>query len=119
MRNVLHSSVTVPRPRVTLAVRNALVATCDAGPSDAGLVPAGAVAIADRLIAWVGPDAELGSGPTQAMSRSAIATAPADTSPASDGPASQVATSAFRTARVARGRGAVTGVILSPSLPWL
>ena len=61
MRNVLHSSVTVPRPRVTLAVRNALVATCDAGPSDAGLVPAGAVAIADRLIAWVGPDAELGS----------------------------------------------------------
>jgi imidazolonepropionase len=47
------------RPRATLAIRRALVATCDAGPSDAGLVPDGAVAIDDRLVAWVGPDARL------------------------------------------------------------
>jgi imidazolonepropionase len=47
------------KPRATLVVRNALVATCDAGPSDAGLVPDGAVAVADRLVAWVGPDADL------------------------------------------------------------
>jgi imidazolonepropionase len=48
-----------PLPHATLVLRNALVATCDAGPSDAGLVPAGAVAIADRQIAWVGPEREL------------------------------------------------------------
>lgn len=47
------------RPRATLAIRNAVVATCDRGPSDAGLVPGAAVAVADRLIAWVGPDREL------------------------------------------------------------
>jgi imidazolonepropionase len=51
----------IPRPRATLALRNATVATCDRGPSDAGLVPGGAVAIADREIAWVGRDRELGS----------------------------------------------------------
>ncbi len=47
------------RPKITLAFRHALVAACDAGRSDAGLVPDGAVAIADRLIGWVGPDARL------------------------------------------------------------
>ncbi|HYG69149.1 MAG TPA: imidazolonepropionase, partial [Anaeromyxobacteraceae bacterium] len=46
-------------PKATLLVRNALVATCDAGPSDPGLIPNGAVAIADRQIAWVGPESEL------------------------------------------------------------
>ena len=56
--------MTPPRPHATLVVRNALVATCDAGPSDAGpsdagLVPCGAVAVEDRLVAWVGPDAAL------------------------------------------------------------
>jgi imidazolonepropionase len=52
----------VPRPllpKATLLVRNALVATCDRGPSDAGLVPGGAVAIADRQVAWVGRDRDL------------------------------------------------------------
>lgn len=48
-----------PKPRATLAIRNALVATCDHGPSDAGLVPQGAVAIDDRRIAWVGRDRDL------------------------------------------------------------
>ena len=47
------------RPRATLAVRNALVATCDAGPSDAGLLPGGAVAVDDRQVAWVGRDGDL------------------------------------------------------------
>ncbi len=47
------------RPKATLAIRNALVATCDAGPSAPGLVPSGAVAVEDRRIAWVGPDREL------------------------------------------------------------
>ena len=47
------------RPRATLAFRHALVATCDAGSSDAGLVPDGAVAVSDRLVGWVGPDARL------------------------------------------------------------
>jgi imidazolonepropionase len=47
------------RPRATLAVRNALVATCDRGPSDAGLLPGGAVAIEDRHVAWVGRDRDL------------------------------------------------------------
>ena len=47
------------RTRATLAVRNALVATCDRGPSDAGLVPGGAVAIDDRRVAWVGRDQDL------------------------------------------------------------
>jgi imidazolonepropionase len=47
------------RPRATLALRNAVVATCDGGPSDAGIVAAGAVAVEDRHVAWVGPDAGL------------------------------------------------------------
>jgi imidazolonepropionase len=47
------------RPRASLVIRDALVATCDAGPSDAGLVPRGAVAVDGRLVAWVGPDARL------------------------------------------------------------
>jgi imidazolonepropionase len=47
------------RPRATLAVRNAVLATCDRGASDPGLVPAGAVAVEDRRIAWVGRDRDL------------------------------------------------------------
>lgn len=47
------------RPRATLAVRNAVLATCDRGPSDPGLVPGGAVAVEERLIAWVGKDRDL------------------------------------------------------------
>ncbi len=47
------------RPRASLAVRNAVLATCDRGPSDPGLVPVGAVAVEDRRIAWVGLDADL------------------------------------------------------------
>ncbi|HEY6097955.1 MAG TPA: imidazolonepropionase, partial [Anaeromyxobacter sp.] len=49
------------RPRATLAVRNAVLATCDRGASDPGLVPAGAVAVEDRRIAWVGKDRDLES----------------------------------------------------------
>jgi imidazolonepropionase len=49
----------LPLPKATLVIRNALVATCDAGPSDAGLIANGAVVIADRQIAWVGPEREL------------------------------------------------------------
>ena len=48
-----------PKPRATLVVRNALVATCDAGPSDAGLLPQGAVAVEDRAIAWIGRDRDV------------------------------------------------------------
>jgi len=47
------------RPKATLAIRGATVATCDRGPSDAGLLPGGAVAVDDRRIAWVGPDRDL------------------------------------------------------------
>jgi imidazolonepropionase len=47
------------RPKATLVVRNAVVATCDRGPSDPGLVPGAAVAIADRRIAWVGRERDL------------------------------------------------------------
>ena len=47
------------RPKATLAVRNAVVATCDRGPSDAGLLPGGAVAVDDRRVAWVGRDRDL------------------------------------------------------------
>ncbi len=47
------------RPKATLAVRNAVLATCDRGPSEAGLIPGGAVAIDDRRIAWVGRDRDL------------------------------------------------------------
>ena len=51
--------MTTSRPRATLAIRRALVATCDRGPSDAGLLEDHAVAIDGRLVAWIGPDAEL------------------------------------------------------------
>ncbi len=47
------------RPKATLAVRNAVLATCDRGPSDAGLVPGGAVAVEDRRIAWIGRDRDV------------------------------------------------------------
>src|SRR5512137_2349833 len=47
------------RFQATLAVRHALVATCDRGPSDAGLLEDAAVAVDDRLVGWVGPDAGL------------------------------------------------------------
>jgi len=49
----------LPRPKATLALRNAVVATCDRGPSDAGIVAGAAVAIEDRRIAWVGPERDL------------------------------------------------------------
>ncbi len=49
------------RPKATLAVRNAVLATCDRGPSDAGLLPGGALAVEDRRIAWVGRDRDLDS----------------------------------------------------------
>lgn len=47
------------RPKATLVVRNAVLATCDRGASDPGLVPAGAVAVEDRRIAWVGKDRDV------------------------------------------------------------
>jgi imidazolonepropionase len=47
------------RPQATLLVRNAVLATCDRGPSDPGLVPGGAVAVEDRRIVWVGRDRDL------------------------------------------------------------
>jgi imidazolonepropionase len=47
------------RPKATLALRNAVLATCDRGPSDAGLLPGGAVAVDDRRIVWVGRDRDL------------------------------------------------------------
>jgi imidazolonepropionase len=47
------------RPKATLAVRNAVLATCDRGASEAGLVPGGAVAVDDRRIAWIGRDRDL------------------------------------------------------------
>ncbi len=49
------------RPQATLVIRNAVVATCDRGPSDAGVVRAGAVAIDDRRVAWVGREEDLDS----------------------------------------------------------
>lgn len=47
------------RPKATLAVRNAVLATCDRGPSDPGLLPGGAVAVEDRRVAWVGGDGDI------------------------------------------------------------
>ncbi|WP_242343958.1 imidazolonepropionase [Anaeromyxobacter terrae] len=44
------------RPKASLVVRNAVVATCDAGASDPGLIPGAAVAVDDRRIAFVGPE---------------------------------------------------------------
>jgi len=42
-----------------LAVRRATLATCDRGPSDAGLLPDHALVVEDGEIAWIGPDAEV------------------------------------------------------------
>jgi imidazolonepropionase len=47
------------RPKATLVVRNATLATCDRGTSDAGLLPGGAVAVDERRIVWVGRDRDL------------------------------------------------------------
>jgi len=47
------------RPRATLAVRRALLATCDRGPSDPGLLPDHALAVSGSKVAWIGPDAGL------------------------------------------------------------
>ncbi len=47
------------RPKATLVVRDAAIATCDRGLSDAGLLAAGAVAIDSRQIVWVGRDRDL------------------------------------------------------------
>ncbi|ABS26518.1 imidazolonepropionase [Anaeromyxobacter sp. Fw109-5] len=44
------------RPTATLVLRNAVVATCDAGTSDPGLIPSAAVAVDDRRIAYAGPE---------------------------------------------------------------
>lgn len=46
-------------PAAAVIVRNALVATCDAGTADAGLIPDGAVAISNGRVAWVGRGADL------------------------------------------------------------
>jgi imidazolonepropionase len=47
------------RPKASLVLRNATVATCDRGPSDPGLLPGAAVAVDDRRVAWIGADADL------------------------------------------------------------
>lgn len=47
------------RPTATLVVRNAVLATCDRGPSDAGLIHGAALAVADRHIAWIGHDRDV------------------------------------------------------------
>jgi imidazolonepropionase len=47
------------RPKATLLVRNATLATCDRGPSDPGLVSGGAVAVDERRIVWVGRDRDV------------------------------------------------------------
>jgi imidazolonepropionase len=44
------------RPKASLLVRNATLARCDRGPSDAGVLPGGAVAVDERRIVWVGLD---------------------------------------------------------------
>jgi imidazolonepropionase len=48
-----------PAIRATLAVRRALVATCQRAWPDPALLPDHAVAIDGAAVAWVGPDAEL------------------------------------------------------------
>ncbi len=47
------------RFRATLAFRHALLATCDRGPSDAGLLEDAALAVDDRVVGWIGPDRSL------------------------------------------------------------
>jgi len=51
--------VTAARIQATLAFRRALVATCDRGARDAGLLADHAIAVEGRTVAWVGPDAEI------------------------------------------------------------
>ena len=46
-----------PAIRATLAVRRALVATCDRASPDPALLPDHAVAIDGGVVAWIGPDA--------------------------------------------------------------
>jgi len=43
--------------QATLVIRHALLATCDQGPSDPGLLRDAAIAVDDRLVGWIGPDA--------------------------------------------------------------
>ncbi len=45
--------------RATLAIRRALLAACDRGPADPGLLGDAAVAVEDGRVAWVGADAAL------------------------------------------------------------
>jgi imidazolonepropionase len=47
------------RPKATLVIRNATLATCDRGLSDGGLLPGGAIAVDERRIFWVGRDRDL------------------------------------------------------------
>jgi imidazolonepropionase len=42
----------------SLAVRRATLATCDRGPSDAGLLADSALVVQDGALAWIGPDGE-------------------------------------------------------------
>ncbi len=44
------------RTKASLVLRNAVVATCDAGASDPGLIPGAAIAVDDRRVAFVGPE---------------------------------------------------------------
>jgi imidazolonepropionase len=44
------------RPKASLLVRNATLARCDRGSSDAAVLSGGAVAVDERRIVWVGPD---------------------------------------------------------------
>lgn len=48
-----------PRIRATLVIRNGRLATCDAGPSDPGLLPGAAVAVDERTLGWIGPEPDL------------------------------------------------------------
>ncbi len=48
-----------PRIRATLVIRNGRLATCDAGPSDPGLLPGAAVAVEERTLGWIGPEPDL------------------------------------------------------------
>ncbi len=51
--------MTALRPVATLVIRRALVATCDRGASDPGLLEDHAIAVEGRLVVWIGPDADL------------------------------------------------------------
>jgi imidazolonepropionase len=54
----VHSPASL-RPTATFAVRNAVLATCDRGPSDAGLLHGAALAVTNRHVAWIGRDRDL------------------------------------------------------------